>query len=293
MFAVIVNPESGKGRTEGLPQALCRVLEESGHESRIFPTQEAGDEGRQARIALENGAQAIVCVGGDGTLSGIVGELAEKDVPLLIVPAGTDNDFVRAFGLPRDPVRALRAQLDGERAHIDLGTVNGKPFLNVSGSGFDVEVLRKTEELKAVWPGEKAYRKAVAAVLGRYKPMELELSVDGGAFERRRVTIAEFANGQYFGGGMRVAPEAAHDDGLLDVVTVVPVWHGLIPLLLPLFILGIHTRLPLAKAVRARSAVLRCPGMTVNIDGRLERMDEARFGVLPGALCVMRPKQCG
>lgn len=293
MFAVIVNPESGKGRTEGLPQALCRVLEESGHESRIFPTQEAGDEGRQARIALENGAQAIVCVGGDGTLSGIVGELAEKDVPLLIVPAGTGNDFARAFGLPRDPVQALYAQLHGERAHIDLGTVNGKPFLNVSGSGFDVEVLRKTEELKAVYPGEKAYRKAVTAVLGRYKPMELELSIDGGAYEHRRVTIAEIANGRYFGGGMRVAPEAAHDDGLLDVVTVVPVWHGLIPLLLPLLILGIHTRLPLAKAVRARSAVLRCPGMTVNIDGRLERMDEARFGVLPGALCVMRPKKRG
>lgn len=293
MFAVIVNPESGKGRTEGLPQALCRVLEESGHESRIFPTQEAGDEGRQARIALENGAQAIVCVGGDGTLSGIVGELAGKDVPLLIVPAGTGNDFARAFGLPRDPVQALYAQLHGERAHIDLGTVNGRPFLNVSGSGFDVEVLRKTEELKAVYPGEKAYRKAVTAVLGRYKPMELELSIDGGAYEHRRVTIAEIANGRYFGGGMRVAPEAAHDDGLLDVVTVVPVWHGLIPLLLPLLILGIHTRLPLAKAVRARSAVLRCPGMTVNIDGRLERMDEARFGVLPGALCVMRPKKRG
>lgn len=293
MFAVIVNPESGKGRTEGLPQALCRVLEESGHESRIFPTREADDERWQARKALEAGARAIVCVGGDGTLSGIVGELAEKDVPLLIVPAGTGNDFARAFGLPRDPVQALYAQLHGERAHIDLGTVNGKPFLNVSGSGFDVEVLRKTEELKAVYPGEKAYRKAVMAVLGRYKPMELELSIDGGAYEHRRVTIAEIANGQYFGGGMRVAPEAVHDDGLLDVVTVVPVWHGLIPLLLPLLILGIHTRLPLAKAVRARSAVLRCPGMTVNIDGRLERMDEARFGVLPGALCVMRPKKRG
>ena len=208
--------------------------------------------------------------------------------------AGTARSAeLSAFGLPRYPVQALYAQLHGERAHIDLGTVNGKPFLNVSGSGFDVEVLRKTEELKAVYPGEKAYRKAVMAVLGRYKPMELELSIDGGAYEHRRVTIAEIANGQYFGGGMRVAPEAAHDDGLLDVVTVVPVWLGLIPLLLPLLILGIHTRLPLAKAVRARSAVLRCPGMTVNIDGRLERMDEARFGVLPGALCVMRPKKRG
>ena len=106
---------------------------------------------------------------------------------------------------------------------------------------------------------------------------------------RRRVTIAEFANGQYIGGGMRVAPYAREDDGLLDVVTVVPVWHGLIPLLLPLFILGIHVCLPLAKNVRAHEAVLRCKGMTVNIDGRLEQMDEARYGIWPGALRVMRP----
>ena len=170
-----------------------------------------------------------------------------------------------------------------------MGTINGRPFLNVSGSGFDVEVLRMTEELKAVYPGETAYRKAVLAVVGRYRAMEAELSIDGGPFEKRRVTIAEFANGQYIGGGMRVAPFAREDDGLLDVVTVVPVWHGLIPMLLPLFILGAHVRLPLAKSVRAREAVLRCKGMTVNIDGRLEQMDEARYGILPGALRVMRP----
>ena len=184
---------------------------------------------------------------------------------------------------------ALAAQLDGTPARIDLGTINGRPFLNVSGSGFDVEVLRMTEELKSVYPGETAYRKAVLAVIGRYRAMEAELSIDGGPFKRQSVTIAEFANGQYIGGGMRVAPFARVDDGLLDVVTVVSVWHVLIPLLLPLFILGVHVRLPLAHSMRAKEAVLRCKGMTVNIDGRLERMDEARYGIWPGALRVMRP----
>ena len=255
----------------------------------MFATQASGDERRQAELALEAGATAIVCVGGDGTLSEVVGAMAGKDAALYIVPSGTGNDFARAFGLPREPVAALAAQLDGTPERIDLGTINGKPFLNVSGSGFDVEVLRKTEELKSVYPGETAYRKAVLAVVSRYRAMEAELSIDGGPFERRRVTIAEFANGQYIGGGMRVAPDARENDGLLDVVTVVPVWHGLIPLLLPLFILGVHVRLPLARSVRAREAVLRCKGMTVNIDWRLEQMDEARYAVLPGALRVMRP----
>ena len=72
--------------------------------------------------------------------------------------------------------------------------INGKPFLNVSGSGFDVEVLRKTEELKAVYPGPKAYTKAVLAVLGSYQAMEAEVSIDGGAFAHTRATIIEIAN---------------------------------------------------------------------------------------------------
>ena len=289
MVAIVMNPASGSGGGRSLLAALSAQLAGRGMEARVFATQASGDERRQAELALEAGATAIVCVGGDGTLSEVVGALAGKDATLYIVPSGTGNDFARAFGLPREPVAALAAQLDGTPESIDLGTINGKPFLNVSGSGFDVEVLRKTEELKSVYPGETAYRKAVLAVVSRYRAMEAELSIDGGPFERRRVTIAEFANGQYIGGGMRVAPDARENDGLLDVVTVVPVWHGLIPLLLPLFILGVHVRLPLARSVRAREAVLRCKGMTVNIDGRLEQMDEARYAVLPGALRVMRP----
>lgn len=289
MVAIVMNPASGSGGGRSLLAALSAQLAGRGMEARVFATQASGDERRQAELALEAGATAIVCVGGDGTLSEVVGALAGKDAALYIVPSGTGNDFARAFGLPREPVAALAAQLDGTPERIDLGTINGKPFLNVSGSGFDVEVLRKTEELKSVYPGETAYRKAVLAVVSRYRAMEAELSIDGGPFERRRVTIAEFANGQYIGGGMRVAPDARENDGLLDVVTVVPVWHGLIPLLLPLFILGVHVRLPLARSVRAREAVLRCKGMTVNIDGRLEQMDEARYAVLPGALRVMRP----
>ena len=289
MVAIVMNPASGSGGGRSLLAALSAQLAGRDMEARVFATQASGDERRQAELALEAGATAIVCVGGDGTLSEVVGALAGKDATLYIVPSGTGNDFARAFGLPREPVAALAAQLDGTPERIDLGTINGKPFLNVSGSGFDVEVLRKTEELKSVYPGETAYRKAVLAVVSRYRAMEAELSIDGGPFERRRVTIAEFANGQYIGGGMRVAPDARENDGLLDVVTVVPVWHGLIPLLLPLFILGVHVRLPLARSVRAREAVLRCKGMTVNIDGRLEQMDEARYAVLPGALRVMRP----
>ena len=233
----------------------------------------------------------MVCIGGDGTLSEIVHELAGSGAVLYIVPSGTGNDFARALGLPRDPVEAFKAQLDGQRTAIDCGSINGRAFINVSGSGFDVEVLRKTEEFKQVYPGEKAYRKAVLAVLSSYRAFRSEISIDGGEFRPYSGTIVEIANGQYIGGGMKVAPGAQVQDGLFDVVMVDCVPRTLIPFLLPLFILGAHVHLPIARVVRAKDVVLRARGMVVNIDGRLEEMDEAHFEIRPSALHIMLPNK--
>lgn len=289
MFGVVVNPVSGSRRHEELTRQVVSMLGEAGHPARVYRTQAEDDGARQARLALASGCEAIVCIGGDGTLSEAVQVLAGTGKPLYIVPNGTGNDFVRALGLPLDPLEALRRQLRGRPTAIDCASLNGQPFINVSGSGFDVEVLRKTEELKATYPGPKAYRKAIAAVLGSYQPFEAELSLDGGAFRPIRVTIAEVANGQCIGGGMHVAPNASPRDGLLDVVLVRAVPRLLIPLLLPLFILGVHTALPIVTVQRVHEATLRAQDMVVNIDGRLQQMDEARFAILPGALTMMLP----
>ena len=176
-------------------------------------------------------------------------------------------------------------------AAIDCGSLNGRAFMNVSGSGFDVEVLRKTEELKAVYPGERAYTKAVLAVLSSYKAFETEIALDGGNFKPYKGTIVEIANGQYFGGGMLVAPKSSFQDGVFDVVMVDKVPRMMIPFLLPLFKLGLHVHLPIARVIRAKEVVLRAKGMVINIDGNLKEMDEARYCVLRGALRVRLPRK--
>ena len=156
--------------------------------------------------------------------------------------------------------------------------------------GFDVAVLEKTEELKAVYPGEKAYRKAVLSVLGRYKAFEAELSIDGGETTHEACTIVEIANGQYIGGGMRVAPDAKLDDGYFDVVVVKKVPRLLIPLLLPMFMMGWHTKIGLARVTRAKTVTMRAKNMTVNLDGKLLRVDEAHYELLPGAVRMKKPR---
>lgn len=289
MFAIVVNPVSGDGQNAALAGRVAEILAARGQACRVMQTACAGDGERQTRLALAAGCEAVVCVGGDGTLSEVVCALAGSGCTLYIVPGGTGNDFARAFGLPRDPIAAFCAQMDGRPEAIDCGSINGQPFLNVSGSGFDVEVLRKTEELKRVYPGNKAYRKAVLSVLGSYRALEAQIAIDGGDPFPYRGTIVEIANGRYIGGGMQVAPGAKIDDGRFDVVMVDRVPSRMIPLLLPLFILGAHVHLPIAHVVRAQRVTIRARGMVVNIDGRLEAMDEAAYAVLPGALHVMRP----
>ena len=289
VFAIIDNPASGRSKRTPIVDKIEAMLRERGEEFQLFETECEGDGARQTRLALEAGFKKIVCIGGDGTLSEVVSEMAGSDAVLYVVPYGTGNDFARAYGLTGEPLQIFAAQLDGVPTCIDLGSVNGKPFINVSGTGFDVEVLRKTEDLKAVYPGAKAYRKAVLSVLSKYMPSEIEISVDGAAADKRRVTILEIANGRYFGGGMHVAPGAKLDDGLFDVVSIKPVPSYMIPFLLPLFILGIHVYIPIVTVSRAKEIVIRGKDMIINIDGRLERMDEVKYRILPKALRIMKP----
>ena len=288
MFAVIVNPVSGGGEALKLARRVMRRLEEERRESRLFETSGEGDAAKQVRAAVQAGCEAVVCIGGDGTLCEAADELCYQDVTLYVVPGGTGNDFARAFGLPKEPMAAFEKQLAGKPVQIDCGRVNGRGFLNVSGSGFDVDVLKKTEELKKVYSGEKAYHKAVVSVIGRYKAFEAELSIDGAPATHEACTIIEIANGQCIGGGMRVAPNAKLDDGVFDVVVVKKVPRLCIPFLLPLFMLGWHTKLGLARAMRAKKVSLRAKGMTLNIDGKLIDADRADYELLPGAIRMMR-----
>lgn len=288
MFAVIVNPVSGGGEALKLARRVMRRLEEERRESRLFETSGEGDAAKQVRAAVQAGCEAVVCIGGDGTLCEAADELCYQDVTLYVVPGGTGNDFARAFGLPKEPMAAFEKQLTGKPVQIDCGRVNGRGFLNVSGSGFDVDVLKKTEELKKVYSGEKAYHKAVVSVIGRYKAFEAELSIDGAPATHEACTIIEIANGQCIGGGMRVAPNAKLDDGVFDVVVVKKVPRLCIPFLLPLFMLGWHTKLGLARVMRAKKVSLRAKGMTLNIDGKLIDADRADYELLPGAIRMMR-----
>ena len=159
----------------------------------------------------------------------------------------------------------------------------------MSGCGFDVEVLRQTERFKHWGRGLLPYLCGVAAALRHFRPMEVELTMNGKT-EKRAVTIISVGNGQYFGGGMKAVPHADPADGLFDVIVVEPVSRFAIARLLSRFISGRHVEYPFVHETRCSSLSIRARGMTVNMDGELRTMDLAEYRLIPGAITIRRPR---
>ena len=173
MLTLVVNPIAGNGLAQRTHERVRALLESSGIEYRSFVTQAPGDAEALCRNLARDGAEAVAVLGGDGTLNEVVNGLALSDVTCLLVPCGTGNDFAKAMRLPKEPLAALEAQLSAPLGRIDLGRMNDRVFANVSGIGFDVEVLRQTVRFKRLGRGILPYLCGVIAALFRFSPLPL------------------------------------------------------------------------------------------------------------------------
>ena len=285
MLYIIANETSGSGTGAAVFARVRDLLSEMHIPFRADVTQAPGHATELASRAVESGETEIVCLGGDGTISEVVNGLAGRFVTLYFVPCGTGNDFVKVLSLPKDPVEAFRLQLSGTLRRIDVGKLNDRYFINVSGSGFDVEVLRQAARFKRLGKGILPYLMGIFAALRSFRALPVEITVDGKT-ETKEVTIFSVGNGCWIGGGMKAVPHAVPDDGLFDVVIADKFSRGKILKMLSKFIPGKHTTLPGIQEFRCGAITFRCPGMVLDVDGELIPMDEARYEILPGALSV-------
>lgn len=289
LYTIIVNPTSGSGASLQYLPKIEALLTEKGVAYRVLQAETPEKATEFARICSKEDSEGVIAVGGDGTLFRIVNGLAHSDTPLIFAPCGTGNDFVRTLKLPKDPIRALELQLNTPIRKIDIGKINDLYFLNVSGTGFDVEVLRQAEKYKTKYRGLLAYLFGLFDAIKHFKPMTAQIGIDGRPLERLAFTILSIGNGRYFGGGMKAVPEAAVDDGLFDMVLVRPVKKATIFTLVMVFIAGLHVKIGLGKQQRCRKIAFRQSNATINIDGELHTMDEANFEIQKNALAVRIP----
>jgi len=262
----------------------ARVL---GHVVRAHVTWEAGDARRFAAEAAARGTSAVLAVGGDGTVNEVVNGLLGSDVPLGIIPAGTANDFARQSGIPDDARAAFELVLGTEPTTVDLGTLNGRAFLNVSSAGIGAEATAETGAISKGVLGPLAYAlTGVRKLAAEYAGRRARFSGPGFALDLEFLLFA-VGNARATGAGTVITPLAAMDDGLLDLCIVEPMARADFARLILQLRRGEHLHQDgvhylQSAAVRVESET----PLTVNVDGEPDSLLSLEYAVLPRALRV-------
>lgn len=287
-YAFILNPTAGTGYSLTIMEKLKTVLEERDIAYRILKTEHPGHATEIAKsLSMDPEIKAVISVGGDGTAFETASGLTGTDKPFGIIPAGTGNDFIKAVCIPKDPLQALEVILNGSPMKTDMGLLNDGRFLNVCGTGFDVTVLDYTESFKKRFRGLTPYLFGLIKAIFHYRPVHLTVEADGETVEGDFL-VCSVANGQYIGGGIPICPEAATDDGLLDLVLIDNIPKRRIPLYLPGLMMGKDLTFKITRHMRVRSVKIVCEGMRLNVDGEIFPMNQAEFRILPGSLLLYR-----
>ncbi|MDQ6649533.1 MAG: YegS/Rv2252/BmrU family lipid kinase [Actinomycetota bacterium] len=287
-IGLVVNAAAGKGTGQRAARLSAERLRAAGFAVREITGRTAAESLATARAAVGDGLSGLVAVGGDGTVHLALQAVAGTTTPLGVVPAGTGNDFATALGLsPRRPSDAVAAVVAGRTRSVDAVRVGDLWWDCVMGAGFDSAVNERANGMR--WPrGPMRYNLAILAELGVFRPAPFTLALDGVRSETEAMLVA-VANAPAYGGGLRVAPEALLDDGLLDVVVVGPMSKATFLRLLPQVRSGGHIGHPSVTVHRARVVELAGEGQTAYADGELLSPLPVRAECVPGALQVFAP----
>jgi diacylglycerol kinase (ATP) len=288
---LVHNPAAGGGRAGGLLAAVTERLRAAGVEVDQHPTGSLEDARRAAHQAAGT-VEAVVAVGGDGTVGACAGGLADAGptagAALGVIPAGGGNDAARALGLPfGDPLAAAALLPRLRRRPADLGRVGQRRYLAVAGAGFDSEVNRIANQ-RLAWAGPRLrYLGAALAQLVVGRPAGFRLRLDGEERELRAWMVA-VANCPSYGGGMRIAPAASLDDGRLDVVVIGAVGKLTCVDLLRKVFSGRHVEHPAVSVHRATRVELDGDRpLAVYADGEPCGFLPATLAVQPAAITVL------
>ena len=215
-WTVIGNPASGRGRGRQALEQATAVLVEAGASPAVVHARDLEHATAAAGEAAAAGG-TVVAVGGDGIVGAVAGALAGTPGALGIVPAGRGNDFARSLGLPLDAGAAARRLPAATARRVDVGDVDGRPFVGIASVGIDAEANRLANGSSARL-GEAVYAVSGVRALAAWRHATFTLEIDGTPSTFRGFGLG-VGNAPYYGGGLRALPDARVDDGLLDVVT--------------------------------------------------------------------------
>lgn len=304
---VVVNPRSGAGRTGRDWPNIERALRAAYPHMTLAITRKPGDATALVRDALNEGHHEIVAVGGDGTINEAVNGFFDSTGPLVpdavfgFITSGTGGDFRKTFGLAPGYEAAVTHLTQATVRAIDVGRVSclsltGQPvvryFANIGSFGLSGVIVNAVNRARIakLFGGKFAFGLHSTLAMLFHQDRAVRIRVDGDFDEIASVSTVAVANGQFFGGGMRVAPLAKPDDGMFDVVIMggMPKAHALAEM--KKLYTGEHLRNPAVRALRGRKVVAAPVAETgghavlIEVDGECAGRLPATFELLPRAL---------
>jgi diacylglycerol kinase (ATP) len=302
----IINPVSGGGAALKAWRVARPLLRDAGLAFNSHLTTCAGEAVQITSVALLEGVTQVVAVGGDGTLSEIVGGyLNDKGQPINaaatigILPAGTGTDFCRTLGI-RNLRQAIDALAGKASRIIDAGRItlvdqSGQPatrvFINLASFGLGGDTAMWVNRWRGgrsrILKGQAMYAMAALRALDRYRNRRVRVRLDDAHEFEINSNLLVVANGRYAGGGMMLAPKAQLDDGLFDVVLADGASRLDIIRELPRIHRGSHLKNPRVSYHRARLISISADEpIPIDVDGDFVGYTPAELSVLPAALRV-------
>ena len=296
---VIINPAAGANSTHRKWPSIQSLLKSLGLAFEFQFTEGRGHAIELAREAAGKGYTCLVAVGGDGTVhevtNGIMQTGIAKEASMGIICTGTGSDLARTLGISHDVAKACSSLANGHRRVIDLGLVKyvlkGKTeqryFVNGAGIGFDATVVAATEQMPK-FLGDFSYLFGLLRTFLTYRNKPVTFRIGDKPEETAKMLSLVVANGEYFGGGMHIAPQAKTDDQNFDIVALGN--FGKIELIrnLSRVYKGTHLTHPKVRLEKDTSITVRSKHkLLVQADGELLGEGPATFSMLPSALCLM------
>jgi diacylglycerol kinase (ATP) len=289
---LLLNGAAGSGKAVRQAQRATEMLRDAGAMVSLIETHSAEHLASEAEAAVAHRPDALGVVGGDGTVHTVVNGLLRSSEPrrppVGVVPCGRGNDFARTIGIT-DLDTACAVLLGGDRQRIDLGRTEAGFFLGVAGTGFDSQVARRAQAGTTFLSGAAAYVYAALRTLTAFQPVNADVTYQDGRYQGP-ITFAAVGNTGLYGGGMRIAPLASIEDGLLDLCLVKEVSRGTLLRMLPRVFSGGHLHHP--QVVYAQTKWVHIESsepLEVFADGEFMQPVPARIEVFPAALDVLTP----
>ncbi len=280
----IINPSAGTGKQKYIENHIAKYIDNY----EVIYTKKAGDACKISEDAVKKNIDAVIAVGGDGTVNECLKPLIHTDTALGVIPCGSGNGFAYHIGMKKTTKEAIQQLKKAKIESIDSCSINGMPFVNVSGIGFDAHISKLFSKFKQ--RGFINYIKLILKEIN-YKAQEYNIEYNN---TNKKVTayMVSFANSSQYGNDAKIAPMADIQDGLLDFVIVkkFPKWK------IPFFLLQIFNgKVHLSKyieIVQSKKMKIITKNTLVHIDGEpYETENPIRINLLEKSLKILKPNE--